>query len=191
VLVDTGIGRGQTFIEQSYRARRPPLADALAEHGVEVSAITCVVNTHLHFDHCGQNALLAARPTWVQRREHSAALAPGYTVREWFEFAGADLRLVDGDLEILPGVRLLSTPGHTPGHQSVVVEQPGGSTVIAGQAAYSCAEFCAGADPSQATAGLEAAYRASLERIRALRPRQVLFSHDDAVWRPDSADSGN
>ena len=34
----------------------------------------------------------------------------------------------------------------------------------------------------QATAGLEAAYRASLERIRALRPRQVLFSHDDAVW---------
>jgi len=87
----------------------------------------------------------------------------------------------DGDFEIFGGVRLIPTPGHTPGHQSLLVEAAEGRTAIVGQAVFTRAEWSGSADAS--VSGLEGAwnrerYRSSVERLRAFRPDTVLFGHD-------------
>ncbi|MGH2498613.1 MAG: N-acyl homoserine lactonase family protein [Candidatus Limnocylindria bacterium] len=185
LLVDTGIGEGEPEVDRAYRPRRRPLADALGEHGLRISDIVAVVNTHLHFDHCGQNAAFAGRPIHVQRSERAAAREPGHTVREWVDVAGAAYALLDGDAQIADGVSALATPGHTPGHQSLVIETAEGVVVLAGQAIFSAAEFAGRASP-QASDDRSVA---SAERLRAIRPRRVHFSHDEAVWEPPAVEA--
>lgn len=178
IVVDTGIGAGNAFIEESYRPKLHPIAEALAAHGVATGDVAAVVNSHLHFDHCGNNEVFAGVPTYVQRAEVEAAGQPRYTVPRWFDFPGAALRLVDGELEIARGVRLAPTPGHTPGHQSVLVEGQQERLLICAQAAYSGEEYRSAGDVREASEGLEEAYLASLGRLRSLQPARVFFSHD-------------
>ena len=106
---------------------------------------------------------------------------PDYTIDAWVDFPGARYVEEDGEAELLPGVRLIPTPGHTPGHQSLVVDSVDGRTVLVGQALYTRAEWDGASGPG--VSGLEsawdpAAYRASVARLRALQPDVVLFGHD-------------
>lgn len=98
-----------------------------------IADVALVVNTHLHFDHCGGNGLYAGVPIHVQREAVEAA--PD-------EYTGAipdgDYVVHDGESEIAPGVRLLPTPGHAAGHQSVVID---GVAVVGGDVAYSFREL--------------------------------------------------
>ena len=140
-----------------------------------------LANSHLHFDHCGQNGAFPGRPIHVQAVEHAAAQGPDYTITDWVDAPGTRYELVDGDLELLSGVRLVPTPGHTPGHQSMLIEAAEGRTAIVGQAVYTRAEWSG--DDGPAVSGWESAwdrasYRRSVERIRAFRPDVVLFGHD-------------
>ncbi len=130
ILVDTGIGFGNEFIDEWYRPERVAIADALAGSATAPSDIAAVVISHLHFDHCGQHTSVSA-PVHVQAAEVEAATSPGYTVPDWADIPPGRLRLVHGDEEIADGVTLLATPGHTPGHQSVVVEASDGRVVLA------------------------------------------------------------
>jgi N-acyl homoserine lactone hydrolase len=109
--------------------------------------VALVINTHLHFDHCGGNRLFPGIPIYVQRREREAAREPDYTIPEWVEFEGATYVELDGEAEIVPGVRVLPTPGHTPGHQSVLVDTDDGLVVVAGDVAYRWEDFDAAAGP--------------------------------------------
>ena len=128
-------------------------------------------------------------PIFVQAREHKAAGELAYLIPERVDFPGVDLRLLQGEAQVLPGLRVVPTPGHTPGHQSLVVEDRGGPVVLAGQAAYTVAEFV---DPEREPArGLKTAYDQheflkSLTHLRALKPQRVYFSHDERVWEPPS-----
>jgi N-acyl homoserine lactone hydrolase len=182
VLVDTGIGPGLPLIDEWYRPRVTPLADALAAGGVDPGDVAAVVLSHLHFDHCGQQATLDA-PVYVQADEHAAARAPDYTIDEWAAIPADRLRLVHGDEEIAPGLRLLATPGHTPGHQSLVVEAAGGRVVLAAQCAYRAEEVRTGVpSPGNAFGPDWAAPAAdSLARVRALGPAACHLSHDPAL----------
>ena len=128
VLVDTGLIDTTPAIEDDGEEWHPnPLPDEL------VSRVAVVVNTHLHFDHCGGNRLFPGIPIHVQRRELAdARTEDDYTVREWVDFPGATYVEHDGEAEILPGVRLLPAPGHTAGHQIVVVETDEGPVVLGG-----------------------------------------------------------
>ncbi len=80
----------------------------------------------------------------------------------------------------------MPTPGHTHGHQSILLETREGRVIIAGQAAYTAAEY---ARPEEGhVRGLEEAwdrekYLESLRRLRELAPRRVYFSHDPTVWK--------
>ena len=95
--------------------------------------VAIVINTHLHFDHCGGNRLFPGVPIHVQARELAAARSrDDYTIREWVDFDGATYVEHDGEAEVLPGIRLLPAPGHSDGHQIVVVESDAGTTVIGG-----------------------------------------------------------
>ena len=179
ILVDTGIGVGNEAIDEWYHPQSIPLATALSAVGLVPSEIAAMVLSHLHFDHCGQQSTLFA-PTYIQATEFEAAKAPGYTVPDWAEVPTDRLRLVHGDEDIADGIRLLSMPGHTPGHQSVVIEAEDERVVLAAQCAYRADELRIG-QPASSNLHDETwvhAARDSLKRLRALAPFTAHFSHD-------------
>jgi N-acyl homoserine lactone hydrolase len=183
VLVDTGVGADHPGIERLYRPVRRSLTDALAAVGLGPHDVAAVINTHLHFDHCGENGLFPHTPIHVQAEEYEAAREPFFTIPEWVDFPGASYELLRGETEVLPGVVLLPTPGHTPGHQSVLIESGEGRIVIAGQAAYSAEEYARANGAGDAEgAWSQELYLKSLSHLRGLEPREVYFSHDTAVW---------
>jgi N-acyl homoserine lactone hydrolase len=182
ILVDTGVGLGNEEIDEWYHPQSIPLADALEGVGLEPSEIAGVVLSHLHFDHCGQQGTLSA-PAFVQAIEFEAANAPGYTVQEWAEIRKDRLRLVHGDEDLTDGIRLVSTPGHTPGHQSVVIEGGDERVVLAAQCAYRAEELRTG-QPASSNLHDESwadAAHDSLQLLRALAPCTAHLSHDSEI----------
>jgi N-acyl homoserine lactone hydrolase len=104
--------------------------------------VACVINTHLHADHCGGNRLFPGVPIHVQARELADARSlDDYTIRGWVDFGGATYVEHEGEVELFPGIRLLPTPGHTDGHQVVVVETDAGTNVLGGDVAVWFGEF--------------------------------------------------
>jgi glyoxylase-like metal-dependent hydrolase (beta-lactamase superfamily II) len=186
-LFDTGFAEPEpelhTFYEQ-YRVEVRPLLDALAEAGITREEVTAIANCHLHVDHCGQNRLFPNVPIFVQPAEWAVANQPDYTVSSALDFPGARYVHVDGDHEPAPGIRIFATPGHSPGHQSVVVEMPDGPLLLAGQAVYSDGEWVGtpGARDGSVDAPDRPAYQRSLARLHALNPKRVLFGHDRRGW---------
>ena len=184
-LFDTGIGTGNSQIDEYFSPQRHSLEDALAAHGITMADVTGVANCHLHFDHSGQNSLFPGRPIYAQEREWRMVHEPDYTVPEWVDLPGLTYEFVDGEAEIAPGLRLIPTPGHTAGHQSLVVETATGAIVLAGQAVWTRAELegATGVDASgEPTAEDRDAYVRSVDRLRALGPAVVHFAHDAAIW---------
>ena len=144
VLVDTGMIDSTPELDAEWGATPHPLPDDL------VQRVAMVVNTHLHFDHCGGNRLFPGIPIHVQRAELADALTEDdYTIREWVDFPGATYVEHDGEAEILPGVRLVPAPGETRGHQIVVVETDEGSVVLGGDVGYSFADIGRGDTPGK------------------------------------------
>jgi N-acyl homoserine lactone hydrolase len=184
LLFDTGIGFGSQEMEDRYHPRSRPIGDVLAEAGLDIGDLTAVANCHLHVDHAGQNRAALGLPIHVQETEWQVAHTTDHTILEWIDYDGADYRLHDGDYEIAPGVSAVATPGHTPGHQSLVVEAAEGTIVLAGQAVYSVSEWVGAPDAREgrSRAPSKEAYDRSVERLRALNPVRVYFAHDRAIW---------
>jgi glyoxylase-like metal-dependent hydrolase (beta-lactamase superfamily II) len=152
VLIDTGAGNkenekfiGIYGIENVGANGRTMLEDALAAVGHRPDDIKLVINTHLHFDHAGGNTFVdgggAVHPAFpnaryvVQRGELEYAThtnertAASYFARNWDAvIAAGRFEFIDGEPEIVPGISVRRTPGHTPNHQSVVID---GGTEIA------------------------------------------------------------
>jgi N-acyl homoserine lactone hydrolase len=167
VLVDTGM----TELDPAVADMDPQLTP-LSEQDVDLAGIDMVVNTHLHFDHCGGNRLFAGKPIYVQRKElDDARTQDDYTIREWVDAPGVVYVQVLGELELLPGVRLVPAPGHTRGSQVVVVETGEHPTVVVGDTAVFHGELD---DPQ--TEGQKL--------VRALDPQEVWLAHARDPWRP-------
>jgi N-acyl homoserine lactone hydrolase len=162
ILVDTGMIDSTPELDAEWGPVLRPWP--LAEEPI------AVINTHLHFDHCGGNRRFAGTPTFVQRAELEAAVAPDYLV-EWVHFPGESYVEVDGDATLFDGVSVLSTPGHSPGHQAVVVEGDEGLIVLGGDVTYSMRELIGGATPS-------------ILRIHELAPERVYLAHHELPWLP-------
>jgi len=181
-LVDTGCG-GPDEVLNDWRVVNRSVADALAGLDMTPADIGLVINTHLHFDHCGQNAVFAHAPCYVQRAELDRAERESPELYDWFGFMNARWELLDGDVEILPGLSVITTPGHTLGHQCVVVATDDRADVLLGDAAYTPHQFAGAPDedvlPGQANNLV--AWRGSLDRIRSLEPDRVHFCHDTNI----------
>src|ERR1700678_3358381 len=167
VLVDTGVGGPQQALDD-WRVVNRSVADALADYDMSPADIGLVINTHLHFDHCGQNAVFKHAPFYVQQAELDRARRESPDLSEWFDFMGARFELLDGDTEILPGLSVIAPPGHTVGHQSVVVATSDDSLdLLIGDAAYTPREYTG--PPGQKLPPGQAADRpsweASIERV--------------------------
>jgi N-acyl homoserine lactone hydrolase len=170
VLVDTGL----TELHPAAADLDPRLRPSSTQE-LDPASIDIVVNTHLHFDHCGGNHLFAGRPVYVQRQElEDARTEDHYTVREWVDAPGVRYVPVDGELELLPGIRLVPAPGHTRGSQIVVVETGGRPAVICGDAAVWFGEL----DQPETEGQL---------LIRRLDPELVWLAHTHEPWRPPTA----
>jgi glyoxylase-like metal-dependent hydrolase (beta-lactamase superfamily II) len=185
-LFDNGCGVGNAEIEAVFTPRVKPLEMALAEHGIAMADVTGIANCHLHFDHAGQNARLPHEiPIFVQRREWAMVHEPDYTVPEWIDVPGLRYEVIDGELEVAPGIRLLPTPGHSPGHQSLLADAADGPVVLAGQALQSRGEWEGATHPasSGAPGAAAAGYAESVARLRVLDPVRVHFAHDPSVWQ--------
>lgn len=167
ILVDTGlIGLHPAIADMD------PFLIPVDEWDLDLDGIDLVVNTHLHFDHCGGNRLLSGRPIHVQRRElDDARTLDDYTIREWVDAPGIEYVPVDGEKEVVPGVRLLPAPGHTAGSQVVVVGRGRHPVVIAG-------------DTAVGRGDLDAPTTEGQRIILALEPDAVWLSHESDAWRP-------
>jgi N-acyl homoserine lactone hydrolase len=187
MLVDTGMG-SHPEVDAHYRPRRRSLDEALAPLGLRTSDVTHVTNCHLHFDHCGGNPDLSGRPVFVQRTELATARnTEDYTLPELVE--GSQYTELDGEAEVLPGVLVLPTPGHTDGHQSFVVRLSDGSVVVAGQSHDTATAYAADALALRAAQEghpppLPQPRGPWVARLQSLDPRMVVFAHDHSVWMP-------
>jgi N-acyl homoserine lactone hydrolase len=184
IIIDTGVGIGNALIDKLYAPVHYDLDEALSHHGVNVADVHTVITSHLHFDHCGQNHRFGGSRILVQRAEIEAAKAPRYTVAEWAFPPNLDLTPVDGDLQVDDGIMIVSTPGHTPGHQSVLITDDSGTrTIVCCQASWNTASFEAGTlgdDGWDQDLGAT-----SMQKLRDLRPDRAVLSHDPNDWYPN------
>jgi len=151
--------------------------------GVRPEEVTVVVNSHLHFDHAGNNGAFP-RATFVVQREHLAfarAHRQGFPSVYW-EIPELTYLPADGRTRIAKGVEVVTTPGHAAGHQSLVVDLPEtGRVVLCGDAAFTRENLERGETPALDP---EAA-KVSLALIRSLVNHDLdrcFVSHDAAAW---------
>jgi N-acyl homoserine lactone hydrolase len=150
VLVDTGMSRlhiadpdltwrGTPFAELLVpdMRREDSLLWRLAELDIAPADINYVINTHLHFDHAGNNDLLKDATFFVQREHYEYAKDnPGFPNQYW-NLPALSYELVDGAATLFPGVEVIPTPGHAPAHQSVLLRLPeAGNMILCGDAVY-------------------------------------------------------
>ncbi|HEV7274848.1 MAG TPA: MBL fold metallo-hydrolase [Devosiaceae bacterium] len=169
ILVDTGM----TELHPIAAAALNPCLHPLNKQNFDIASIDIVVNTHLHADHCGGNHLFAGKPIYVQRRELEEARsnADEYPIREWVDAPGVRYVPVDGEHELLPGLRLVPAPGHSVGMQVVVIETGGRPIVVGGDVAVWFGE-------------LDEPHTEGQLRVRALEPELVWLAHEHEPWRP-------
>ncbi|MER7025903.1 MULTISPECIES: MBL fold metallo-hydrolase [Streptomyces] len=179
VLIDTGIGNGKTRANPAWHGLRTDYLARLEAAGFPPETVDLVLLTHLHTDHVGWNTRADGgewRPTFPRARHVTSR-------REWEHWAGAEmdgarrqmfrdsvhpvrdagqLGLVDvpaAGAAIAPGIRLLPTPGHTPGHLAVELRGRTGTAVITGDCVHHPVQLghpalgsCVDTDPEQAAA---------------------------------------
>src|SRR5690348_4830261 len=145
VVVDTGASDEAWATKHHHGLRREPdqePAAALKKVGVNVEDVELVVNTHLHWDHCFNNQLFRKARIFVQKREMEYAISP--LPVHWVYYESHQLGLhaawlnsidrivaTEGDVNLLPGIDLVTLPGHTPGMQGVLVNTAVGRYLIA------------------------------------------------------------
>ena len=175
LLFDTGIGLGSAEITDWLHAQVQRLPALLESRGIDPDDVVAIANSHLHFDHCGQNLAFLDRPIYAQADEYEATRVEDYTVPDWVDFPGVRYELIHGEREVLAGVRLVPTPGHTPGHQSMLIDSAASRIALVGQAFYTRAEWDGSDAPD--VSGLRGAwnqdhYRRSRDLLRAFEPDQ-------------------
>ena len=209
VLLDTGFnpalisdpvlhlrfhGRNHDITAELPSGDGDPLLEALATHDLDVPDVTVVALSHLHNDHAGGVRHWAGRDAvvHVQRAELDYGLGPhpdperNGMFRIDYDDPLIPWVLGDGDCDIAPGVRAVSTPGHTPGHQSFVVSLAGGGGYVF---AFDAADLQENIDNELAVGGrINASPEdtvAQIRKLKAIAAREGLRlvpGHDPIAW---------
>jgi glyoxylase-like metal-dependent hydrolase (beta-lactamase superfamily II) len=206
VLIDSGAGNKEDEkfysiygIENAGAGGRTALEDGVRAAGFRPEDVAVVVNTHLHFDHAGGNTYRdadgAVRPSFpraryvVQRGEYYYATHTNErTAASYFShnfvplFEAGRLELVEGEADVVEGIRVLPTPGHTPHHQSVLIDGGGECAIYFGDLVPTVAHL-----PLPWIMGYDVEPLVTLESKRILLQRATeerwlgVFEHDARV----------
>jgi N-acyl homoserine lactone hydrolase len=137
VLVDTGASAEMmcNYWYGEYEENKT-FAEALGTLSLSPQQIDIVIQTHLHFDHCGntpecKNADVVVQADELRFAENPHPLFQGSYLRSE-ALNGVRFKVMEGDVELLPKVRLLKVPGHSPGTQAVSVETAAGTVILSG-----------------------------------------------------------
>ncbi|MBN2569298.1 MAG: MBL fold metallo-hydrolase [Deltaproteobacteria bacterium] len=135
-MVDTS-GHADVMARLRHEPVKPVMnfEKGLQNFGLDLRDIRIVIHTHLMYDDCANSKSLPKAEFVVQKKEVKFAFDPhpmfdGSYQRDLFE--GLSFQVIDGDQELLPGIKLLLTPGHSPGGQSVAVSTSAGVAIITG-----------------------------------------------------------
>jgi len=186
VLVDTGIGDLPESHRKFFPVKRKAdeaLEAQLRKHGLKPDDVDIVINTHLHFDHCGNNRLFKNARFVAQRDELHYAFEPerfqqAAYIRDFFDVESLNYETVRGRCRVCEGVTVISTPGHSVGHQSVVVEGDNGKNYV----------YCGDAAPIRENLErrnipgiLYNAHKAleSIDRLRRIKNAVYIYPHDN------------
>jgi N-acyl homoserine lactone hydrolase len=188
ILIDTGLPEimpeGETDFENGQ-----DVIEQLASIGLKADDIDTVISTHYDIDHAGRHAAFTKAHYVVQRVHHEdAATNPRFAAnRPHWDQPMERIRLVDGDTELLPGLELIETSGHVPGHQSVLVRLPKTGVVLL---PIDAVPFGKGftRDPQDDGSNPDGeASRASTMKLLDLVEREqiglVIFGHDTEQWK--------
>ena len=191
ILIDSGLPA-----DMVQRPDAPPAAHErdviaqLADLGLQPDDIGTVIATHLDPDHAGHHDDFPNAQFVIQRAHDEAArggLERLARARDHWDAPGLHYRLVEGDTELLPGLTLIETSGHVPGHQSVLVRLPHtGAVLLTIDAVQNVALFTP--DRAMTPNDLDAdGVRASTRKLLAIAEREhvalVVFGHDGDQWR--------
>jgi N-acyl homoserine lactone hydrolase len=136
VLLDTGCGDIPASVKKEYKFQRPStLIDDLKKAGYEPDDVTIVINTHLHFDHCGWNRSFKKARFLVHKAELEYAQKPHKFQQGGYHkpfFDAMKFELIEGYYKLSEDIKIVPTPGHTPGHLSIIVRAGGKNIVFCG-----------------------------------------------------------
>lgn len=196
VLVDTGPSDPDLAARYHPHLRlsqdKVTLEQTLSKVGVKPQEIEVVIFTHLHWDHCYNLESLSHSSFLLQNDEIQYAVSP-LPIHQMAYEAGIPglrpswmsvfdrIRIVQGDEEILPGISVVSLPGHTPGFQGVMVQTEKGRCLIAGDT-IPLFENWEGSIPHGVHVDLRE-YEKTFRKIKSLRPDVILPGHDERVFK--------
>jgi N-acyl homoserine lactone hydrolase len=187
ILIDTGLPQIIPEGESDF-VNGQDVVEQLASIGLRADDIDTVISTHYDIDHAGRHAAFTKAQYVVQRAHHlDAASNPRYAaIRPEWDQPMERIRLVDGDTELLPGLELIETSGHVPGHQSVLVRLPKtGPIVLTVDAVPFGTGFTRDEQDDGSNPDAEA-IRASTIKLLDLVEREhvglVIFGHDVEQW---------
>ena len=188
ILIDSGLPEIIPEEASDFENGQDVIAQ-LASLGLQPDDIDTIISTHYDVDHAGRHACFTKAHYVVQRAHHvDAASNPRYaSIRaEWNQLL-ARIRLVDGDTELLPGLELIETSGHVPGHQSVLVRLPTTGTILLTVDAVPFAEGFTRDVPDEGSNPGDEAVRASTIKLLELVAKEqiglVIFGHDIEQWK--------
>lgn len=187
ILIDSGLPEVMPEEASDFENGQDVIAQ-LASIGLQPDDIATVISTHYDIDHAGRHAAFPKAHYVVQRLHHlDAATNPRFAAnRPQWDQPAERIRLVDGDTELLPGLELIETSGHVPGHQSVLVRLPKSGAVLLPIDAVPFGEgFTRDVQADGGSPDAEAT-RASTVKLLDLAEREhiglVIFGHDKDQW---------
>ena len=188
ILIDSGLPTVLPEEEKDF-ANGQDVIQQLAGLGLKPGDIDTVISTHYDIDHAGRHAAFTEAQYVVQRVHHlDAATNPRFAaLRSEWDQPVERIRLVDGDTELLPGLELVETSGHVPGHQSVLVRLPKtGAVLLTVDAVPFAGGFTRDPQEDGSSPNGEAG-RASTVKLLDLVEREhigmVIFGHDTDQWK--------
>jgi glyoxylase-like metal-dependent hydrolase (beta-lactamase superfamily II) len=136
ILIDTSISAEHTKRYTTTKVEDViSFEDALSSIGLKPEDMDLIIHTHLHFDHCGNTSKCKNAKVIVQKAELDFAFAPHPVFSTTYDcglIKDCNLVPIEGNQEILPGIDVISVPGHTPGTQAVSIQTTKGKAIISG-----------------------------------------------------------
>jgi N-acyl homoserine lactone hydrolase len=190
ILIDSGVPADYTSPMMPAQGPTKNVLAHLVELGLTPAAIDIVIATHFDVDHVGFHDAFPQAEFVVQRRQYDIARNghPRFDVaRSHWDAPELHYRLVDGDYELFPGLTLIESSGHAPGHQSVLVRLPQSGPILLAIDAVSMERLFTPERKAWPADDNEEELRASTRKLLDIVEREkvklVVFGHDGLQWK--------